>query len=335
VSTVELQADLVFEGGGVKGIALAGAYLELAAQGYRPQCVAGTSAGAIIAALVAAGYDAAEIEAVALHELQFRDVADHTLTGHLGRPGAILGLLAHRGMHSGARFHDWLSQRLAAKGVTKFGDLRDGAAALESRRYRLQVIASDLTARRMLVLPRDAPVLGVEDPDELEVAQAVRMSTSVPILFDPVIHHNPRTGEDHVVVDGALLSNFPVWVFDAPAGVAPRFPTFGLTLARPAQRDAVLPSQAPRGLAADLAADLGYLKAIVETMMEAHDRRALDASTRVRTISLPTHGVGAIDFGISDERREQLLTAGREATARFLDAWDFDAYVARFTATGP
>jgi NTE family protein len=50
----ETRVDLVFEGGGVKGLGLAGALLELDARGYQPQCVAGTSAGAITAALVAA-----------------------------------------------------------------------------------------------------------------------------------------------------------------------------------------------------------------------------------------------------------------------------------------
>ena len=48
------RADLVLEGGGVKGIALAGAVLALAERGYSFPRVAGTSAGAIVASLVAA-----------------------------------------------------------------------------------------------------------------------------------------------------------------------------------------------------------------------------------------------------------------------------------------
>jgi NTE family protein len=108
----------------------------------------------------------------------------------LGRPGEILEFVLHGGVHSGARFLDWMREQLAAKGKTRFSDLRDEQATLESRRYRLQVIASDLTARRMLVLPRDAALLGVDHPDELEVAQAVRMSMSIPIYFEPVIWRN-------------------------------------------------------------------------------------------------------------------------------------------------
>jgi NTE family protein len=330
VSGGELRADLVFEGGGVKGIALAGAYRELEERGYQPQCVAGTSTGAIIAAFTAVGYSAAEIEQLAVHDLRFTDFADPTFLGHFGKPGAASEFLLRGGMHSGKRFLAWMQEALAAKGKMRFGDLRDDAAPRESRRYRLQVIASDLSERRMLVLPRDAALIGIEDPDELEIALAVRMSTSIPVFFDPVIFHNARTGRDHVIVDGALLSNFPIWLFDVPPGLVPEFPTFGMNLVRPDQRDAVLPAHAPRGIAADLAADLAYLKAIVETMMEAHDRRALDQGTHARTIALPTMGVGAVDFAIDDEQRRALHRAGRSATAAFLDRWDFEAYVEEF-----
>ena len=58
--------DLVCEGGGVKGIGLAGAYSVLEEHGYRPNNVAGTSAGAITAALIAAGYSSAELKKIVL-----------------------------------------------------------------------------------------------------------------------------------------------------------------------------------------------------------------------------------------------------------------------------
>jgi predicted acylesterase/phospholipase RssA len=57
-NSFEKRVDLVFEGGGVKGIALVGALSVLEENGYKPQNVAGSSAGAIVATLLAAGYDA-------------------------------------------------------------------------------------------------------------------------------------------------------------------------------------------------------------------------------------------------------------------------------------
>ena len=56
--------DLVFEGGGVKGIALVGAFSVLEEQGYEPKNMAGASAGAITAVLIAAGYTASELRTI-------------------------------------------------------------------------------------------------------------------------------------------------------------------------------------------------------------------------------------------------------------------------------
>jgi predicted acylesterase/phospholipase RssA len=57
-------ADLVLEGGGVKGIALVGAISVLEERGYEFRRVAGTSAGAIVWSLVAADARAAELEEI-------------------------------------------------------------------------------------------------------------------------------------------------------------------------------------------------------------------------------------------------------------------------------
>ena len=129
-----------------------------------------------------------------------------------------------------------------------------------------------------------------------------------------------------MIVDGGRLSSFPIWLFDVPPDTPPAFPTFGLTHTAPAQREPVLPAGRTSGLAAGLLADVGYLKVIVETILQAHDRRALDAATHARTIPLPTLGITAIDFDIDDEGRQALFDAGHRATAAFLAGWDFGAY---------
>jgi NTE family protein len=77
-------------------------------------------------------------------------------------------------------------------------------------RYKLQVIASDLTEQRLLVLPKDAHKLGIEDPDELSVATAVRMSTSIPMFSEPDSFTNQKGGHGHLIVDSGMLSNSPV-----------------------------------------------------------------------------------------------------------------------------
>ncbi len=325
-----MLADLVFEGGGVKGIGLAGAFRELTDRGYEPGCVAGTSAGAITAALVAVGYTGPELEEIVLHEMQFKAFEDCTLIERFGPAGQLAEFFKTRGLHSGDYFLGWMREHLAAKGITRFGQLRDADATEESRRYRLQVIASDLSARSMLVLPRDADQLGL-DPDELEIAYAVRMSMSIPVFFQPVTVVDRRRGAEHVIVDGGLLSNFPVWLFDC-TGSVPRFPTFGLLLVAPDQKAPLMPTAAepPGDGVAPIGSDVGFVKAIADTMMEARDRFYVDEANYARTIPIHTLGVHTTEFGITPERASALFQSGRDAAGAFLAGWDFEAYIAKF-----
>ncbi|HMD52455.1 MAG TPA: patatin-like phospholipase family protein [Solirubrobacteraceae bacterium] len=329
----EKPVDLVFEGGGVKGIGLAGSYFELYQEGYRPACVAGTSAGAITAALVAAGCTGEELRELVLERMDFPKFADRRRLGIVGEAGE---LLVDKGLHDGSYFLEWIRSELKAKGVTSFGDLRnEDPGAPASRRYRLQVVASDLTDCSMLVLPQDSAKLGI-DPNELEVAEAVRMSMSIPIFFDPVIHQDRVSGRKHLIVDGGLLSNYPIWLFDSPPGTPPKIPTFGMLLVAPNQTDPLLPQPPSGSEPAKVPSLVGYVKAIADTMMQAHDRLYVEQANYVRTIPIPTLGVTTTDFEIPAEKARELFQSGRAAAAAFLKTWDFGAYVARYrTATPP
>ncbi len=321
------SVDLVCEGGGVKGVGLAGAYSLLEERGYRAQNVAGTSAGAITAALIAAEYTANEIRDV-VFELDFRQFEDIHWYEHL-LAGKGLNLMREQGIYRGQVFYEWIKERLAAKNVHTFADLK---TVFEDTRFasRLQVVVSDVTARRLLVLPRDAGLLGL-DPDELEVALAVRMSMSIPIFFEPVRVENAKTNHEHLLVDGGMLSNFPVWLFDCDDGQPPDWPTFGLLLVAPDSSKPITdplpqPEHAPRG-----ARGLTQLvSAMVHTMTEAHDRMYLEQATFARTIGIPTLGVRTTEFDLSRERKEALYESGREAAATFLESWDFDGYIREF-----
>lgn len=323
-----MLADAVFEGGGVKGIGLVGAVVEAEARGYRWCHLAGTSAGAIVASLLAAGYSGRELARI-LKDVDYRQFRDLSPLGRVPLVGLPLALLWGRGLYMGRAFEEWLDQLLAAKGVRTFGDLTAPpqllAAGEESDlryRYRLRVVASDLTHGRMLVLPQDIQRYGY-DPDRLPVARAVRMSMAIPFFYQPV-YLPPRglagardPGAAGVIVDGGLLSNFPVWLFDSPG--RPPWPTFGFRLVEPG-------SGRPRRITGTIS----LLGAMVATMLEAHDARHVEDQDFVRTIAIPTLGVNTMDFDISPARAEALFNAGQQAAAQFLDAWDFPQYVRQY-----
>jgi NTE family protein len=323
-------ADLVFEGGGVKGIGLAGAIATLEERGYQHQNVAGTSAGSISAALLAAGYSAAELREIIM-SLDYRQFQDKGWEDKVPLIERSLSMLLDLGLYEGDVFLEWIRERLVAKGIRTFADLVHPDFADDPRfRSRLQVVASDVTKHELLVLPRDATKLGIE-PDELDVALAVRMSMSIPVFFEPVRFENPKTGDLHVIVDGGMLSNYPIWLFDCDDGSPPDWPTFGMLLVEPKPRvpiGARLPKPKMAGRGAGAVID--YMKALAQTMMEAHDRLYVEQSSYARTIPIPTLGVGTTEFDLSKERAAALFDSGRSAAEDFLDTWDFDAYIAEF-----
>ena len=326
--------DLVFEGGGVKGIAMVGALAILEEQGYKPQNLAGTSAGAIVAALLAAGYTAAEMREMIAGQ-DFRAFMDTDWVGRIPIAGASINMLTDQGIYKGDVFLNNMRRWLAAKGVYTFADLRYTPppgfqdTGDERYRYKIQVVASDLTDRSFLVLPRDSYKLGI-DPDDLEVALAVRMSMSIPIFFEPVRLENPKTGQVHTIVDGGVLSTYPIWLFDSEG--VPDWPTFGLHLvaSEPSEQPPASPAPPLSRMLSRMGnlEGLNFLASLYFTMKTAHDRQYIEESNFARTIAIPTLGVSFIDFNLSRDAADALYESGRRSATEFLSTWDFDGYIA-------
>jgi NTE family protein len=307
-----------------------GALEVLEQHGYYPKNMAGTSAGAIVSTLYAAGYTAPQLRLIIESE-DFKSFMDATWEDHIPLVGSPLSVVLELGMHRGEIFRHAMDQWLRAKGVTTFKDLvhpefKDNPDP--RYRYKVQIIASDITHHEMLVLPRDAHKLGV-DPDDLNVSLAVRMSMSIPIFFEPVRFRNAQSGKEHVVVDGGLLSNFPLWLFDSEG--APEWPTIGLGLVEGdptlnlADRLHLHPHDNSH-----LPMVLQFLKGLLLTMNQAHDRMYIDEGNFTRTIPIPTLGIDSTAFSISHENSQRLYHSGRIAAENFLASWDFQTYIQRF-----
>jgi NTE family protein len=323
------NVDLVLEGGAVWGVALVGAICTLEAQGYVPQNIAGTSAGAIVAALLAAGYSGPEIRDMMFRQ-NLASLADKTWKAQVPLIGVPWSVLSELGIHKGDVILQRLREVLARRHVRTFGDLihPDYADPHSRYHYRLHVIASDVTGRRLLVLPGDARFFGIK-PDDLDVALAVRMSMSIPLFFKPVIMRD-QGRKRYLITDGSMLSNFPVWLFDSMG--KPEWPTFGLRLTETnleqSLAEALPPTPAPvkRGLAMLI----DYGSSLIRTMMEAHDRMYLDRHTSIRTILIPTQGVPSTNFNLAPEQINRLYQSGQQAATEFLKHWNFQQYVAEY-----
>lgn len=303
------RADLVCEGGGVRGIGLVGAVDALAQAGYRFPRVAGTSAGAIVASLVAALQVAGEPLsrlAEVMRTIDYRKFLDRNLLGRLPIVGGGLSLLVADGVYRGAYIEQLLAGLLGDLGVHTFGDLRTGDES-DQYAWSLVVTASDLSRRRLVRIPWDLGSYGI-DPDEFPVARAVHASAAIPYVFEPVRVRGATW------VDGGLLSDFPVQLFDRPD---PRWPTFGIRLSA---RPGIPPTHAVHG-----PVSLGI--AAIETLVSDQDNAYIDEPCTVRrTIFVPANDVSPIDFNLSAEQRDALYQRGLQAGQKFLQTWDYAEY---------
>lgn len=322
-----MQADLVLEGGGVKGIGLVGAVSSLGAAGYSFPRVAGSSAGAIVASLVAALQHAGEpldrLEDI-VRTVDYRRFRDSGGLGRVPLVGGALALLAHDGLYEGRYLEDFLTGALGELGVRTFGDLaipaeHDAADGLPvERRYSLVVTASDLSRQRLVRVPWDLADYA-NDPDDFSVARAVRASAAIPFFFRPV--RVASGGGAATWVDGGLLSNFPIGLFDRTDSVDPRWPTFGVRLTtRPPTPPVTKHVRGP------IAIGLATLDTLLTDQGNAYLE---DACTVERTVFVPTDGVSVVDFDIDQATTDRLFDAGAVAGREFLSGWDFPAHLRR------
>jgi len=305
------RVDLVCEGGGVRGIGVVGAVDALAEAGYRFPRVAGSSAGAIVASLVAALQVAGEPMTrlgEVMRSIDYRKFLDPGLIGRLPLIGGGLSLLLSDGVYRGAYLEQLLAGLLGELGVRTFGDLRTGEEP-EQFAWSLVVTASDLSRRRLVRIPWDLDSYGI-DPDGFSVARAVHASSAIPYVFEPV-----RVG-GATWVDGGLLSSFPVELFDR---AEPRWPTFGIRLSA---RPGIPPTHPVHG-----PVSLGI--AAIETLVSNQDNAYVDDPCTVRrTIFVPANDVSPIGFDITAEQREALYQRGLQAGQQFLTTWNYPDFLA-------
>ena len=319
-----LVADLILEGGGVKGNALAGAAAAFQDAGFRFNRLAGTSVGSMAAAGLASG-----ISARAMHErmlaidyTRFRDPT--RLEGaHLGRIGSALSEMFTEGRYRGDALHHFVAGWLQEAGVHTFGDIRLDDPGLDpntpdDQRYRVVMVASDVTRQLMVRIPWDLRRVYGVDPAAFPVADAVRISTAIPFFYRPVVVRSALTAQDSYLVDGGLTTTFPVSIFDRTDGHPPRFPTFriGLATARP-----------PNERATEFSGPRGFLNAVVQTALHGRVNAERDEpAIATHTIAIDTSYVGTTDFTIDVPTRQRLFDGGYAAAQKFLDTFDFTPY---------
>ena len=294
-------SNLVFEGGGVRGIAYGGALEALAKAELLPniQRAAGTSAGAITACLVALKYSAVEISQIIANmnlasfedkEREFRRMKDF-------------------GIYEGQVFLDWLSELIANSQVGQgkhdltFGEL------ISRQGMELKVYATDLFTQSLKEFsPTTTPTV--------PVAEAVRASMSIPIYFD-AWRFSDNNPDDHLYVDGGVLYNFPIGAFDDLQNGQVNTKTLGFQLDNLSGQSIYTPFDY---------GDFGkYTKSLLNTLMYTQSVALTKSAADVaRTIDIDHLGVGATDFEIDNVTKNKLIQSGWDTTLGFLQQHGMD-----------
>ncbi|WP_408955355.1 patatin-like phospholipase family protein [Natroniella sp. ANB-PHB2] len=176
-----MEVNLSLNGGGIKGISHVGGLKALEEEEIEVKAIAGSSAGAIIAALYGAGYSCAELKEI-MYQVDFNKFKDGF---------SLFRLIRDYGLYSGNHFLRWIEAKLAAKGINKFKDLR----------MNVKIITSEVTYSKEQVFSK------TETP-EFSVAEAVRMSIGIPIFYVPYRY------QSQLYVDGGVMNNLPLNVFN-------------------------------------------------------------------------------------------------------------------------
>jgi predicted acylesterase/phospholipase RssA len=349
------QFDVVFEGGGAKGSAFVGALTALAAAGHSTRRLVGTSAGAITASLLAVGYTPQEMFAavnerlngkprfasfmdhphgdeftqaekdasdtmVTLEKLHIPLVAGHVvLKGLLATPlyPTLFSIVECGGVYAGSAFVAWLIEKLAAKGIAATDTLADVHA---KKKVDLSVVTSDTSDMEMLVLNhRTAP--------DVPIAWAVRMSMSIPMIWREVVWQDAwgtyrgRSKTGNVIVDGGVLSNFPIRLIDesVPEIMGDTDPAAALNLGLLLDECLAVPgvNPTPPPLPLQEIRVVQRLSRLMDTMMGAQDNDEMRQHAG-EVCRLPVKGYGTTEFDIPDAKLKALVDAGRDSLAAHL-----------------
>lgn len=315
--------NLVFEGGGVKGIAYVGAMQVLSQRGHldRISRVGGTSAGAINALLFALGLSLQRQREI-LHSTNFKKFMDDSF----GVITDIVRLTKEFGWHKGDYFDDWIGKRVKeglGKADATFQDLKDAG------RPDLYVVGTNLSTGF-------AEVFSHERHPAMRLTEAVRISMSIPLFF-AAMRHGPRKD---VYVDGGVMLNYPIKVFDRLRYIdtsnepgAARYVEYynrenaRFLLERP-DRSPYVYNRQTLGLRLDTAEEIAiyrygeppvgkkidnfsrYARALISAVMQVQENMHVHSDDWQRTLYINTLDVKTTDFDLSKEKKESLIEEG-------------------------
>ncbi len=320
--------NLALEGGGVRGLAYAGA-LEVLEQKnilQHIEKVAGSSAGAIAGLMISLGYNSVEIDSILqnLKIQQFNDGKDIV--------GKIIRIKKEYGLFKGKKFEKWIGKLIEYKtgdSNTTFYDLH--------QKHLLDNTFKDFYCTGTNISRQQLEIFSWETWPQMQIKTAVHISSCIPFYFKPVaidsigneVYAKKPLPKYDLYVDGGMLCNFPINMFDkCPEGHSPltsknveyNYETLGLKLEREKQvqefeenKTEIAPYQIKNMKE--------YTSAVMNLMMEKLSRNSADLSNeKGRTIYISYGEISGRPRKISLEEKKILHDNGFAAATQFFNS---------------
>jgi NTE family protein len=306
--------NLVFKGGGARGLAYIGAMKALEEKQILPQVkrVAGTSAGALVALLAAMKIHHSQWAAV------MRSFDRHTVMNRDGGKFKLRNLArleSEYGLFSTDSFYEWLQELIAehcqGNGLATFRDFHQMGL------LDLSVVASDLTTR-------DEKIFNRQNTPNIPVADAVRMSISIPLYFSALRHDGRRFGQGNLFVDGGLFNNYPIHLFDSHE-FADRNPWYLNRINWQTLGFYLYPDTSAKAPAREVRNLIDYLSLLMNNVLLAQGTLSFESSTvdQQRSVKINDCGVSPTDFDVvlPTEEFDTLVHSGYTSTMDYLESY--------------
>ena len=325
--------NLVFEGGGTRGIAYLGAMEVLKRKGILKNIkrIGGTSAGAINALLLGLNYSNDELKEI-LMDLDFKKFLDDS-------PGFIrdIGRLKSKfGWYKGDRFYNWIKDRIKGKTGNPNSTFKEIYDMKKEHKFKdIYFIGANISTGF-------AEVYSYEDRPLMKVADAVRISMSIPLFFAAI-----RKNEGDVCVDGGLINNYPIKLFDREKYVSLNrrktkyYEKYNRTLRKIYQeKNLLVYNKETLGFRLDSAKEIAvfrnhkepdhkkikdlfdYAFCLISTIRNIESSMHLHSDDWKRTIYIDTLGVNTFDFNINKTNKLKLVKSGKDCTEKYFVWYD-------------
>jgi len=315
--------NLVFEGGGVKGVAYIGAMQVLDRLGMLGgiRRVGGTSAGAINALIFALGYDIRAQQEI-LRSSDFTRFLDSSF----GVIRDIRRLARHFGWYKGDFFSTWIAHLVREQLGSERATFRDLQRA---GRPELHVVGANLSTGY-------AETFSVERSPDMPLVAAIRISMSIPLFF-AAVRSGPR---GDVYVDGGVVRNYPVKLFDRQRYIdmdkeasAARYAVYydrenERRIRENPRHSPYVYNRQTLGMRLDTMEEIGlfryneplngkrirtfthFARALISALLQVQENQHLHSDDWQRTLYINTKDVKTTDFHLTDEKKDMLIRQG-------------------------